>query len=65
MNENHAIRLCLRDRDPVGFEFLVLKYRREAFFHATSVLGNQEDAKDACQEAFRRALAAMPRLEEN
>lgn len=30
MNESRAIRLCLKHHDPVGFEFLVKKYRREA-----------------------------------
>jgi RNA polymerase sigma-70 factor (ECF subfamily) len=62
MNETQAIRLCLRHRDPVGFEFLVKKYRREAFFHAMGLLGNQDDAADACQESFRRAFAAIPKL---
>ena len=62
MNEGMAIRLCLRHHDPVGFEFLVKKYRREALYHARSFLGNQEDAADACQESFTRAYQAMPRL---
>ena len=59
MNESRAIRLCLRHHDPTGFEFLVKKYRREAFFHALSLLGNQEDAAEACQESFTRAFAAI------
>jgi RNA polymerase sigma-70 factor (ECF subfamily) len=63
MDEASAIQLCLSHKDPTGFEFLVKKYRREAFFHAVAVLGNQEDAADACQESFSRAFAAMPRLE--
>lgn len=62
MDETYAIRLCLSHKDPTGFEFLVKKYRREAFFHAVTLLGNQEDAADACQESFSRAFAAMPRL---
>lgn len=62
MDEAHAIRLCLKHQDPVGFEFLVRKYRREAFFHARLFLGNTEDAVDACQESFARAFAAIPRL---
>jgi len=62
MNESKAIRLCLRHRDPAGFEYLVAQYRREAFYHAYSLLGNQEDAADACQDAFARAFSAMPRL---
>lgn len=63
MDEQRAIQLCLKDRDPIGFEFLVRKYRREAFFHAFGLLGNQEDALDACQDAFSRAFAAIPRLD--
>ncbi|MCK5145417.1 RNA polymerase sigma factor [bacterium] len=63
MDEAVAIRLCITHRDPVGFEFLVNKYRREALFHARSLLGNAEDAADACQECFTRAFIAMPRLD--
>ena len=62
MNEAQAIRLCLKHRDPAGFEFLVNKYRREAFFHAFALMGNREDAADACQESFRRAFTAIPGL---
>lgn len=62
MDEQHAIQLCVKHRDPVGFEFLVQKYRREAFGHAFALLGNQDDALDACQDAFAKAFAAIPRL---
>ncbi len=62
MNESQAIRLCLKHRDPVGFEFLVNKYRREAYFHAFALMGNREDAADACQESFYRAFKAIPGL---
>jgi RNA polymerase sigma-70 factor, ECF subfamily len=64
MDEQRAIQLCVKHRDPVGFEFLVQKYRREAFSHAFALLGNQEDALDACQDSFARAFAAIPRLRE-
>lgn len=63
MTEDQAIRLCLRHRDPVGFEFLVRQYRREAFMHAVALMGNPDDAADACQESFSRAFAAMPGLD--
>jgi RNA polymerase sigma-70 factor (ECF subfamily) len=62
MNEDKAIRLCLKHRDPNGFEFLVVQYRREAFFHAYALLRNEADAADACQDAFSQAFAAMPGL---
>ena len=62
MDESYAIKLCLNYQDPAGFEFLVKKYRREAFFHARALLGNQEDAADACQESFTKAFMAIPKL---
>ena len=62
MTEAHAITLCLRHRDPAGFEYLVQRYRREAFVHAVTLLGNSEDAEDACQECFSKAFRTMPRL---
>lgn len=62
MDETSAITLCLKHQDPTGFEYLVKKYRREAFMHALSLLGNQEDAADACQDSFARAFAALPRV---
>lgn len=64
MDEQYAIQLCVKHRDPVGFEFLVQKYRREAFGHAYALLGNQDDALDACQDAFAKAFAAIPGLRE-
>ena len=62
MDETAAIDLCLHHRDPAGFEYLVEKYRREAYVHAVSLLGNQEDAADLCQEAFTRAFIAIRKL---
>ncbi len=56
MNEAKAINLCIKHRDPIGFEYLVKKYRREALFHARIFLGNDEDAADACQESFVKAF---------
>jgi hypothetical protein len=34
MNERRAIELCIAHRDPIGFEYLVRKYQREAYMHA-------------------------------
>ena len=62
MDERAAIELCLSHQDPRGFEYLVEKYRREAYFHAVSLLGDRDDAADACQESFTRAFAAIRRL---
>ncbi len=62
MNEAKAITLCIKYKDPAGFDFLVKKFRKEAYFHALGFLGNSEDAADACQEAFWRAFKAIPTL---
>jgi len=62
MDEKRAIQLCLKYRDPAGFEYLVKQYRREAFQHAYALLGNTEDAADACQDSFLKAFAALPQL---
>lgn len=62
MDETKAIALCLRRRDPIGFEFLVRKYQREALKHAAALLGNREEAADACQESFASAFASLVRL---
>ena len=64
MNEQRAIRLCLKDRDPIGFEYLVKKYREKAFYHAIGWLNSHEDALDACQESFTRAFGAITRVRE-
>jgi RNA polymerase sigma-70 factor (ECF subfamily) len=62
MNEQKAIRLCIKNRDPIGFEYLVQKYRKRAFYYAVSWLNNTEDALDACQESFSRAFGAITRI---
>jgi hypothetical protein len=62
MNEDQAIRLCPKYRDPIGLEFLVRKCRREANLHAFALMGNADDASDACQGSFGRAFAAIARL---
>lgn len=64
MNESTAITACIKYRDPTGFDYLVKKYRNEAYFHAIMFLGNNEDAADACQESFTRAFNAFPKLKE-
>jgi RNA polymerase sigma-70 factor (ECF subfamily) len=62
MNETQAIKLCLIHKDPSGFEFLVKKFRKEAYMHALILVKNRDDAFDACQEAFKKAFYAFPKL---
>lgn len=64
MNEQKAIILCLKYRDPVGFEYLVQKYRKKAFYNAFGWLNNNDDALDACQDAFGRAFGAITRVKQ-
>ena len=64
MNEATALKLCFADKDPRGFEYLFVKYRKEAFYHAMGFLGNQEDAIEACQDAFAKSFKAMPHTQE-
>jgi RNA polymerase sigma-70 factor (ECF subfamily) len=64
VNERQAIDLCLAHRDPIGFEFLVRKYEREAYMHAIALVGNRDDALEACQESFASAFASLPQLAE-
>ena len=62
MQESYAIALCIKQADPRGFEYLVNKYKREAFFHARMFLGNDDDLADAWQESFAKAFAAIRRI---
>lgn len=62
MNETTAINLCRVHQDPAGFEYLVRRYRKQAYCHAMGWLNHREDALDACQEAFSRAFAGIVRL---
>jgi RNA polymerase sigma-70 factor (ECF subfamily) len=64
VDERRAIDLCILHRDPIGFEYLVRKYQREAYMHAIALVGNPDDAAEACQESFASAFASLPRLSE-
>ena len=64
MDERRAIELCIAHRDPIGFEYLMRKYQREAYMHALALVGNPDDAAEACQESFASAFASLPRLSE-
>jgi RNA polymerase sigma-70 factor (ECF subfamily) len=64
MDEARAITLCIEHRDPAGFDFLVRRYRREAYGHALALLGNAADAAEACQDSFASAFGSLPRLAE-
>ncbi len=48
--------------DADSFNELVLRWERPVYALAYRVLGQQEDARDVCQEAFLRAYRALPRF---
>jgi RNA polymerase sigma-70 factor (ECF subfamily) len=62
VEDTEAIRRCLRG-DRTAFGTLVLRYQAEAVGHATAILGNPEDARDAVQEAFLDAFRALARFD--
>src|ERR1039458_1253403 len=62
VEDTEAIRRCLGgERDAFGN--LVLRYQTEAVGHATAILGNPEDAREAVQEAFLDAFCALARFD--
>src|SRR5918993_131671 len=58
-----AITRC-REGDNDAFRHIVEGYQRQAAAHATSILGNREDAADATQEAFVDAYRALKSFDE-
>lgn len=62
MDDSIALKNCL-DGDRESFRYFVERYQNQAIGHATAVLGNREDAKDAVQEAFVDAFRALDRFD--
>ncbi|MCL4821070.1 MAG: sigma-70 family RNA polymerase sigma factor [Vicinamibacteria bacterium] len=54
-----ALLGALRDGDAEAFEFLVRHHSPRLLSAARRLLGNEQDAQDALQEAFLAALAAL------
>ena len=46
-----------------AFEWLVRRHQKRAFAVALGVLHHQEDARDACQDAFLRAFRAIQQFD--
>jgi RNA polymerase sigma-70 factor (ECF subfamily) len=64
MDDSEAIEKC-RGGDKEAFRHLVEQYQRQAIGHATAILANQEDARDAVQEAFLDAFRALNSFEQS
>lgn len=62
MDDKAAIERC-KSGDTEEFRHLVERYQSEAIGHATAILGNHEDAKDAVQEAFIDVFQALDRFD--
>ena len=62
MDDQAAIEKC-RDGDSEAFRHVVERYQAEAIGHAMAILGSQEDAMDAVQEAFIDAFKALDRID--
>lgn len=50
--------------DVEAFEQLIFDYQKKAFNIALRIMGNQEDAKDMCQEAFIRIFKSIEGFKE-
>ena len=62
MDDLTALKNCI-DGDKDSFRHLVECYQNQAVAHATTVLGNRQDALDAVQEAFIDAYQAIDRFD--
>jgi RNA polymerase sigma-70 factor (ECF subfamily) len=58
MDDEIAIEKC-RNGEQDAFRHLVERYQKQAVSHATMILTNREDARDAAQEAFIDAFRAL------
>ncbi len=64
MNDETAIEKC-KTGEHDAFRHLVERYQKQAAGHATAILGNREDAKDAAQDAFIDAFRAIQTFDES
>jgi RNA polymerase sigma-70 factor (ECF subfamily) len=62
MNDNQLVRECLRG-DTEEFKKIVEKYRGKVMAMALNILGNREDAEDACQETFLQTYSNLDRFD--
>lgn len=62
LTADEALLARCRRGEPEAIEELVLSQQKKVYNLAYRLLGNQEDAADAVQEAFLRAFRALPRF---
>lgn len=64
MNDKQLIRSCLQG-DVEEYRKIVNKYNGRIMAMAINILGNREDAEDACQEAFIKAYNHLDKYDFN
>ncbi len=62
MNDNQLVRECLQG-ETEEFKKIVEKYRGKTMAFALNILGNREDAEDACQETFLQTYRNLSRFD--
>ncbi len=62
MNDTQLVRECLHG-EVEEFRKIVEKYRGKALALAINILGNREDAEDACQEMFLQIYHYLDRFD--
>ncbi len=62
MTDSELVRVCLQG-DVDEFKKIMDKYRGKVVALALNILGNHEDAEDACQESFIRAFRNLDRFD--
>ncbi len=64
MEEKEILENCLGG-DRESFRKIVEMYQAQAMAAAMNILGNREDAEDACQDAFIQAFQSLGRFDRN
>jgi len=62
MNDSQLIRICLQG-EVDEFKKIVDRYRGKVMALALNILGNYEDAEDACQDSFIQAYRNLDRFD--
>lgn len=62
MNDSQLLKECLGG-DTEKFKVVVEKYRGKTLALALNILGNRQDAEDACQEAFLQVYSHLNKFD--
>ena len=62
MNDSELVRICLQG-EVDEFKKIVSRYRGKVMALALNILGNYEDAEDACQDSFIQAYRNLDRFD--